>query len=217
MILKLLSTYKYLILIALMVVAGWIYIGVLNTKLNNTTAALNIATNNEKAYQMGLQKWEDRYGQEHAKTIMFNENLTSFKTSQDSITQKLVTIIGDQAVDIKKLRQASLIQTKVTTTLTREVQTKLPDTVVDLSNKNVKNIITLTPYRISSDIEFYNDQTILARDSVYKTYIPRRYDFFLRRWFQHKEKNTAVLMEVINSNPLMKTEQQKFIHFIKDK
>lgn len=189
----------------------------LQQELSDTQTALASTSNNMKAYQAGLVKWEDRYGQEHAKTIMFNENLSAFKTSSDSITKKLISIIKDQGISLDKLKSASIIQTKVTTSLTKEIQTMLPDTSIDLSNKDIKNIIRLSPYRVSSDIEFYNTQAIIATDSIYKVYTPYRYKFFLKRWLQHKEKETLVNMEVINSNPLMKTQQQKFIHIIKEK
>lgn len=184
-------------------------------QLDLTRTQLSISDNNAKAYEFGMKKWEDRYGQEHVKTIMFNDNLTNFKTSQDSITQKLISIIKDQGISLNKVRQAALINTKISTVLSKEILTRLPDTVVDLSNKDIKNIVTLSPYHISSEIELYNTQSIIATDSTYKIFLPHRYDFFLRRWFQEKRKETLVNMEVINSNPLIKTEQQKFIHIIK--
>jgi len=212
-------------LIASLLKSSWTYVIIIigallamlwitRTELANTKIAYAITKNNEVAAKTEMKKWEDRYGQEHAKTIMFNQNLTDFKLEADSQTLELIKIIKEQNYDIRKLRQASYVTTAVTTQLTKEIQTKLPDTVVDLSNKDIKNVITLSPYRISSDIEFYNTQYLLFSDSTIKTFIPRRYDFFLKRWFQQKEKTTVVKAEVINSNPLMKVNKQKFIHII---
>jgi len=208
--------YKWIILGILLVGSLVLYNIKLAQDLGDTKLALGLAKNNEKAYAYDMKKWEDRYGQEHAKTIMFNESLTDFKTNQDSITKKLVSIIKDQGYSLEKLRMASLIQTKVSTTLTKEIQTRLPDTTIDLSNKWVKNVITLSPYKISSEIEFKNDQTILWQDTTYKVFVPYRKDFFISRWLQKKYKETMVTAEVINSNPLWKIQNQKFINIFKN-
>lgn len=217
MILNFLLKFKWYIAAILIVGGLFTYTQILKKQLEDTRVVLQLATNNEKAYAAGMKKWEDRYGQEHAKTIMFNESLITFKENQDSTTRKLVSIIKDQGYSLDKLRMASLVQSKLSTTLTKEIQTKLPDTTIDLSNKHIKNLITLSAYNITSDIEVYNDQAILFNDSTYKIFIPYRKKFFLARWFQQKQKETLVTAEVINSNPLWKTQQQKFIHIVKDK
>ena len=194
-----------------------VYNGILADRLALTQVELGIANNNVLAYKASTTTWTDRYGQEHAKNIMFVTSLTDFKKGGDSIQNELVDIIKQQGTQLNKLQAAALIQTKVTTSLTKEISTKLPDTVIDLSNANIRNVLTFTPYSIKSDIELWNKQTILATDSTYKIYLPRRYKFFIRRWLQEKQKETLVNMEVINSNPLIKTTQQRFFHIIKEK
>ena len=115
------------ILVMGILVAGLIALNLRNSYLKEslqlTQAKLEISSNNEIAYKAGMVTWEDRYGQEHAKTIMFNENLTSFKSSQDSVTKKLVSIIKDQGIALNKLQSASLLQTKISTVLTKEIKT----------------------------------------------------------------------------------------------
>jgi hypothetical protein len=110
--------------------------------LKSTQVNLEVSRNNEKAYAESLTQWKDVYGIEHTKSRMFEETLSSFKNSSDSLNQLLVSEIKRQNIKLKNVERAFYQKSGIDTTIYRDINIPtMPDTVIDLSNEYIKAIL----------------------------------------------------------------------------
>ena len=179
--------------------------------LKKTREDLEVSRNNEKAYANGVTLWQDKYDQEHAKSRVFEENLASFKASSDSINKKILKQLELQGVKLRKLDQLVYQEVKIDTSLAKVINIPtMPDTIIDLSNQWIKNIITLSPLQVKSDIEIESE--VYGTFTKKKETINTANKFFLFRWFQRK--HTIIEADFYNTNPLIKTKNQKIIQIV---
>lgn len=179
--------------------------------LRKTKANLEVSRNNEKAYATGVQIWQDKYNQAHAKTRVFEESMSSFKSSTDSINKKILKQLELQQIKLRKLDQIVYQEVKIDTSLAQVINIPtMPDTVIDLSNQWVKNIVTLSPVLVKSEIELESE--------LYGTFTRKRETiqpakkFFLLRWLQRK--HNVIEADFYNTNPLIKTKNQKIVQIV---
>src|SRR5690606_9324328 len=168
-----------ILLIVLALVAG-ATVSILRTKLKTKTIQLEYAQTNMKAYERDVEVYKDRYGQEHAKSIMFNQTLNEFKNSTDSINRRMHDLLKQQDKKLKNLETALYHVTEVDTTLTKIINiATMPDTTLDLSNEHITNIIKLSPTLVSSKVSL-EDELIGSFDYNRETVKPP-HTFFLFR------------------------------------
>ncbi len=203
------STIKtYLIGIAFaLAIAGASYGWLEHKAYVDKQAEYSVEVNNTKAQQAQTKIWEDRYGQEHSRTIQFKESLDEFKTSKDSITMSLIQLAKINKINIKNLQQASRTTFTVDTTILRHVKAIQGDTTIDFSDKDITNIFTYKEGVASSRVAL-KDSASTFLTTHRETIDPPKKLFFLR-WFQKKQ--TIIQAEVIHSNHLIKPTSQKFI------
>lgn len=164
-----------------------------------------------KAYERDVEVYKDRYGQEHAKSIMFNQTLNEFKNSTDSINRRMHNLLKQQDKKLKNLETALYHVTEVDTTLTKIINIPtMPDTTLDLSNEHITNIIKLSPTLVSSKVSL-EDELIGSFDYKRETVKPP-HKFFLFRWFQ--KRHTIVEADIMHTNPIIKNKSQRFIKII---
>lgn len=210
---------------AIIIMAG--VIAFQQKKIVNTMSLYTTSVANEKAAAEGLVIYKDKYNREHARTRAYTYTVDDLKSANDNLTVKLRNTIKESDIKAKNVTQAGIIRTEVDVTLTGEIKPQVVtiidtikkdtlkkvvsvlDTTINLSTKDVTNIITIKNNKIESKISIENEQSIIT-SSKKETVKPRK-KFFLWRWFQKKHWVTQV--EVINSNPLIKTKEQKFIIF----
>lgn len=211
-----LLTNKYTIIVVL-VVALFFTRQYYVSKLESTQNKLEVARNNEKAYQKDIELWKDRYGQEHAKSIMFIETVEGFKRATDSTSRRMTALVEQQNIKLKNLERLSYTKTSVNTVLGKDVEIPtMPDTILDLSTEWVKNKIHLSPLNVSSEISFINE-TLTTMTARKEPIAPRKKTFFgklIQDIFA--KKHIVVEGETIQTNPLVETKEQRFIHFYKD-
>lgn len=186
-------------------------------KINSIQTKLEISRNNEKAHQKGIEIWRDRYGQEHAKSIMFAETVESFKKVNDSVTTRMLDLVEQQNIKLKSLERLAYTQTKISTILERDISIPtMPDTTIDLSTPHIKNILHLSPLRIASDISLENETLTTMTIKKEPVGLPKKtvVGKLFQKWFG--KKHIVIEGETIQTNPLIETGNQKFIQFYKD-
>lgn len=215
MILKLLRN-PYFIILILSGIFFFVY-QIQQKKINNIRVQLEVARNNEKAYEKGVTIWKDAYNQEHATSLAFQETLKSLRSSQDSTTKKIYEVLKSQDVNFKKLERIVYSSTAISTTLERKIEVPIMlDSVMtfDLSNENITNVVDLYLSKDSTKIKSH----IKLENEIYGTFTIRRETveepkkFFICRWFQ--AKHTLIEADLFNSNPLIKTKNQKIIQIV---
>ena len=201
---------KYVIIGLIILILSSIVI-VQRINLQKTRENLEVSRNNEKAYANGISIWQDKYNQEHAKTRVFEESINSFKNSADSVNKKILKQLELQGIKLKKLDQIVYQEVKIDTSLNKIINIPImPDTVIDLSNQWVTNVLTLSPTLVKSDIKLENELfgTFTKKKETIQT--PKK--FFLFRLFQRK--HTVIEADFYNTNPLIRTKNQKIIQIV---
>ncbi len=176
-------------------------------RLNKAQDETSIAIKNEKAALSSTLIWQDKWEQQHAKNQQFIYTIEQFKFSQDSITRKMLSEIKKNGIKINDVQQAGYISTTVDTILQSKTVVLLPDTTIDLSTPHLDNIIRIKQGVLTSKVKLENEQYLIWQGNRQTIHPPKK--FFLTRWLQRRHTVTEV--EVINSNPLIKTKQQRFI------
>lgn len=179
----------------------------------NKQAEYSVEVNNRKAVEAETKVWEDRYGQEHARTIQFKQSLDDFKTSKDSVTLALIQLAKVNKINIKSLQQVSSGTYKIDTTILRHVKAIAGDTTIDFSDKDMVNTFNYKNGVASSHVALIDTESTFW--STHKETIEARKKFFLWRLFQKKQ--TVVQVDVIHTNHMIKPLKSKFILLNKDK
>lgn len=203
--------------IGLILLVVFLYYKSSQEKISILRTQLEVSRTNEKALNKGVELWKDRYGREHTNSIMFSNSITQLKSEQDVTNKRILEVLSLQDKELKKLKQIGYIKTKVDTILTKTVDLQLPDTLIDLSDPpHLKNIIYLSPKSISSQIELENE-TVLKVDARREPIAPRKNTFF-GRLIQNifADKHIVTEVDVLNTNPYLKTKEQRFINIVKD-
>jgi hypothetical protein len=199
---------KYIIIGAIVLAVGGGSFGYINyERYLDAKAAYSVEVNNSKAEAANTKIWEDRYGQEHSRTIQFKESLDDFKSAKDSITLALVQLAKINKINIKSLQQVSHSSFRVDTTILRHVKAIQGDTTIDFSTKDLVNTFTYKGGIASSHVGIIDTESTFW--SAHKETIAPPDKFFVWRWFQKKQ--TVVQVDVIHSNTLVKPTSAKFI------
>lgn len=193
------------LLFAILTLGGIVYVQ--TKRLEKSNEQYEISSANEKAALRGTLTWKDKAGLEHSKSVQYENTLREFEYAQDSITKEMYKMLKSTDIRLKKLTQAGYVRTTVDTVLQSNTVFAVPDTTVDLSTKDIINIITFKQGALTSKVGIENSQ-FLYWSSHKETIEPPR-KFFLRRWFQKKHDITEV--EIVNSNSLFKVKEQKFV------
>lgn len=174
-------------------------------------AKIEQTTNNIKALERGVEQWRNKHGQEVSRSLQFEYTLSEFKNSTDKLNLELKELLKKQDIKLNKLEQIIYAHQSVDTIIYREIDIPtMPDTTLDLSDKNITNIIKLSPTRVSSQVALTNE--VLLPMTARRETIGAPKKFFLFRWFQ--KKHIIVEGSWINTNPLITNKEQRFIKII---
>lgn len=197
---------KGFFIIAFLLAIGTIYF--MSIRIRDLNSNLDTAVNNNKAYTVELSKTQDE-------NIVFKHRIEELQTSNDSLTTAMYNIANELKVKDKRLeflQYHSEVISKIDTLIVRDTIFKEPVFALDtcFQNQYYKICFSLKyPNVISIDNEFYNEKYVVA--SWHKEPIkPRKW--FLPRWFTRKQK--IITVDVVDKNPYVKTEQQRFIQII---
>lgn len=200
-----------------LVLIGYVIIASLNGRLETAKSQLEISRTNEKALNKGLELWKDRYGQEHAKSLLFTETIEQFKEKTDATSKAMMDMLNKQDKNIKNLEFLYYKESGLDTTTRIRTVTVMPDTVLDFSIKpHLVNVVTLKGYDASAYVKL-TDSLLLRGDArrepigpIKKTVVGK----LLQNWFG--KKHTVVEVDAVHTNPLLKTSNQKYIKILKD-
>lgn len=197
--------------------AGFMYYKYTQQKIEVLRTQLEVSRTNEKALTKGVELWKDRYGREHTTSIMFSNSISQLKNEADENNKRIMEILALQNKELKKLKQVGYVHTTLDTTLSKDIELAIPDTTIDLSDlPYLTNILYLSPHKISSRIQLENE-TVMAITARREPIAPRK-NTWLGRVIQNifADKHIVTEVDVLNSNPYLKTKQQRFIEITKD-
>lgn len=200
-----------------LVIVGYVIIASLSTKLETAQNQLKIAKNNEKALNAGVELWKDRYGQEHAKSLLYVENLQNLRQRTDDASKAMMEMLDKQDKALKNLKFIYYKQSGLDTIVRINTVTVLPDTVLDFSLKpHLTNVVTLKNNSASARVAL-QDSLLLRGDARKEPVGPRKKTVvgkLLQNWFG--KKHIIVEVDAVHTNPLLKTSNQKYVEIIKD-
>lgn len=203
--------------IPVLLIAGYIIIASLHNRLETAKNQLEIARTNEKALNKGVELWKDRYGQEHAKSLMFTENLAAFRQRTDATSKAMMEMLDKQDKALKNLKFIYYKESGLDTTVNIITTTVLPDTVLDFSLRpHMTNIVTLKGNAASAKVVL-KDSLLLRGDARKEPIGPPKKTVvgkWLQNWFG--KKHIIVEVDAVHTNPLLKTSTQKYVEIIKD-
>jgi len=195
------------------------YIVILRVNLTNIKKNHAILSNNYKASQENAIVWKDKYNQEHYKVIKHESTLRMFVSSKDSLDIAVRKAIAEGKIKIKDLQQAGIIITELqaelklkpkTTTVYAENDSVRCDTLQDVPW--VRNIICFNSQQVLSSELSVSDSLIFYDGAHKKETINPPRKFFLWRLFQ--KKHTLYYVEVVHTNPYMKTKKARLTKII---
>lgn len=142
--------------------------------------------------------------------------LADLELSIDSLNQKMLAVVKDNKIKTKRIQnlqyQLEHIE-KADTVFIRDTIFKEPGFVLDtcLMDKWAKTDIHLQyPGTIAVKSEFNNEKYVIINTK--RVPIKKR-KWFLPRWFTRK--HTVVEVTVVDQNPYVKTEKQRYIEIVK--
>lgn len=201
---SILKHWKIILVIILSLLFIWQY----NNNIQFQTK-INEVTSNNKAFII------------ENKNLKNQANLFTFKYDQlkyfnDSINQKLDSVVKDNKIKTKNLKQLQYIKTKTykTDTIVFKDTLFIKDLKLDTLLVNPGYTLNLKleyPNKITTTPTFINEQYILFSYKKETVNPPKK--FFLLRWFQ--KKHTVVIVNIINTNKYSNIESRRFIEIIK--
>ena len=180
-----------------------------NNALKNTRADYSVLANNNKALQLENTELQDG-------VLVYQFRIDQMEYFNDSINQKLDSVIKVNGLQKNKIKQLQYLQTQTSKTDT----ILLKDTVfregVNIDTTLVQpgyslNLKLTYPNKIQTTPIFYNDMYTVF--SYQKQTIEPPKKFFLLRWFQRK--HTVVTVDVYNTNPYVSIKNKRFIEIMK--
>lgn len=149
------------------------------------------------------------------KSIQFSYTISELNHSNDSLVKEMVALKRDLKVKDKQLASLAYLQSmaniKDTVRLTDTIFVK--NTKVDTTVNNKWYTVGLHleyPYMVGLNIKVPSEKYIV---SSYKKVLLNPSDCKVRNWF--KKKSKIVEVEVVEKNPFIINEKQKFIEVIK--
>ena len=149
------------------------------------------------------------------KSIQFSYTISELNNSNDSLVKEMVSLKKDLKVKDKQLASLAYLQSianiKDTIRLTDTIFVK--NTKVDTTVNNKWYTIGLHleyPHMVGLNIKVPSEKYIV---SSYKKVLLNPSDCKVRNWF--KKKSKIVEVEVVEKNPFIINEKQKFIEVIK--
>jgi len=166
--------------------------------------------NNVTSYQQGVQVYKDPSGTTHAVSIQQAQKAQDFKDSKDSLQIAMLDSISKYKILLKNVQQVGVVTTTITARDTVKL-TGIRDTTFAMNDKQpyITEQFQVKDGKFSRDLEIKNKQSLIWNSlDLRKNGKPASRIFFVR-WFQsiHKQYN----VDVVNSNPYIKTDQQQFI------
>lgn len=148
------------------------------------------------------------------RNIEMQLSMDELKYSNDSLNKRIFEIVDSTDIKLRKIKNVHYIVTKTVMHDTISIK----DTIFARDFK-LDTTIVYNPYtKLSLGLKFPSDINVGLAISSEKTLIfhthretvnpPKK--FFLFRWFQ--KKHTVTEVEVVESNPLIQTEQSRFIN-----
>lgn len=182
----------------------------MSKSINNKNNIIDRLRNNEIAIENELSKAND-------KNIEFIYTISELKNSKDSINRKLLSVKKELKIKDREIeRLGYLLSTAkkgdtlfVKDTIFRE-DVKL-DTLLQNDEWYKCNIKLEYPNKIFINPEFKSEKYIIA--STEKIFVGERKKCFIARLFQKRQ--TVVDVSVIEKNPYITNEKERFIKIIK--
>lgn len=200
--------YKNIISITLLVVV----IGILiyqNNQIKGYKEQISISTNTTKALFIENKNLKN-------KTQQLQLTTQQFKYFNDAINKKLDSVIKDNKIKLKTIKQLQYINSTTSKTDTIIFRDTLFRKDLKIDTLLVHPGYTLNlkleyPNKIVTTPQFTNEQYIIFSDKRETINPPKK--FFLARWFQ--KKHTVVTIDVINTNKYSDVKEKRFIEIIK--
>lgn len=170
---------------------------------------------NIKSMERGMLIFVDKNKVLHTQTVQMQSSIAELEYSKDSVTHAL----------LDSIKRWKIVQRSVTEV--GQIQQKLDQTTVihyapgSYAQKDTTYDFSVLPFIINT-VSFTHDSAVNhleVNDSIalifhdHKETIAPPKKFFLFRWFQRKQLVNEV--DVVHSNKLIKTTQQKFVHINK--
>lgn len=181
---------------------------VMSKHISNLNESLDIAINNNKAYQAeNTSLTEDN--------VKFKFRIQDMQHMNDSITQKLLKTVDELNIKTKRLESLQYQKEHIAKTDTlylRDTIFRDRDFLLDtcISDRWASTCLHLKyPNEIGVLSEFNNEKYIIT--SWKKEYVKQR-KWFLPKLFTRKQK--IVTIDVVDENPYVTTERQRFIEII---
>lgn len=191
-----------LVILTILLIIGLFHrISVLNNQLSNSI-------NNEKAYAAENSKLKD-------KNLVYELSIEQMEYFQDSLMLQMKQIANENGVKDKNIRNLQYQLEhfyKVDTIILRDTIFKnkifrLDTCLIDEWNKTCLSLSYPGNIGISNS---YKNEKYLIVNSKRENIKP--YKCFLGRWFG--KKHTVLEIDVIDKNPYVETERQRFIEII---
>lgn len=197
--------------IAILLLFG-ILVFVIFTQNNNIKSLqndLSISTINNKAMFTENSSLKQKASQLQLTT-------EQFKYFNDSINKKLDSVIKDNKIKLKTIKQLQYINSTTSKTDTIIFRDTLFRKDLKIDTLLVHPGYTLNlkleyPNKIVTTPSFTNEQYIIFSNKRETINPPKK--FFLARWFQ--KKHTVVTIDVINTNKYSDVKEKRFIEIIK--
>lgn len=200
--------YKNIISITLLGVV----IGILiyqNNQIKGYKEQISISTSNTKTLFIENKNLKN-------KTQQLQLTTQQFKYFNDSINKKLDSVIKDNKIKLKTIKQLQYINSTTSKTDTIIFRDTLFRKDLKIDTLLVHPGYTLNlkleyPNKIVTTPQFTNEQYIIFSNKRETINPPKK--FFLARWFQ--KKHTVVTIDVINTNKYSDVKEKRFIEIIK--
>ena len=181
----------------------------LSFKIKNLNNNLNISKSNEKAY--ATENLELRN-----KSNSFQLTITQLSYYQDSLNQEMLKVKDSLKIKDKNLKHMAYILSKVSKIDTIIFKDTIfqKDINIDTTIGDKWYILNLKlkyPNKVETKPTFISEKYIIT--SYKKETINPPKKLCILRWFQKKHK--IIEVEVIEKNPYIKGEKQRFIEVIK--
>lgn len=150
------------------------------------------------------------------KAIVMKRDMNELIESKDSINQKMLAVARENKIKERKIQSLQYQLEKVSkkdTIFVRDTIFRDKDFILDtcIMDKWSKTDLHLKyPNEIAISSEFNNEKYIIVNTK--REPIKKR-KWFLPRWFTRK--HTIVEVTVVDENPYVKTEKQRFIEIVK--
>ena len=175
---------------------------ILFNRLSNSTATV-------EAYELENNDLKE-------KAIVMKRDINELIESKDSINQKILAIARENKIKDRKIKSLQFQLENISkkdTIFVRDTIFRDKDFILDtcLMDKWSKTDLHLKyPNEIAISSEFNNEKYVIVNTK--RVPIKKR-KWFLPRWFT--KKHTIVEVTVVDQNPYVKTEKQRFVEIVK--